>query len=327
MFVFVLQTRPETEFDALLSNDRTDAGGRPRAVPKQEKNLAMNIHSLHPHLALAIEAAQVAGTIISRGYGSMQSTDISTKGIGDYFSRIDTEAENAIIGILQAGDSASSILAEESAKGGDPSRSNQWIVDPLDGSAAFLFEAGKQLPSTLIAYRGEENVELGVMLFPLTGEGFCAVRGAGTFQIQTNGIEHLDTPTKLQTCPTLLSKSWVDMNQYSDAALETHDFGQLRTLLRSSGGAGLVTSQVPHSGIAARIILGREPMLGAVIHDNNPLKTKQEAWDVAVAQLMIEEAGGACLTLRATPYDFCTPEPFILANSPELALEIIELLY
>src|SRR3989344_5232229 len=113
------------------------------------------------------------------------------------------------------------------------------------------------------------------------------------------------------------------MNQYGDSSLETDIFARLRITLRSAQGAKLVTSQAPHSSIAMRMLDGTM-RLAAVIHDNNPKKVKQECWDVAAVQLIVEEAGGVVVDFAANEYDIFKAKPFIVASSLALAYEIID---
>jgi myo-inositol-1(or 4)-monophosphatase len=150
----------------------------------------------------------------------------------------------------------------------------------------------------------------------VTQEWFYAVKGKGAF---TGNGKRLTASNS-----HLLKESWVDMNQFGDSSLESEVFAKLRTSLRSKVGARLVTTHVPHSAIAMRILDGTTG-LSAVIHDNNKQKVKQASWDVAAPKLIVEEAGGTILSLRGEPYDIFSPEPFVIANSQELAEQIIQL--
>lgn len=192
-----------------------------------------------------------------------------------------------------------------------------WIIDPLDSTTGSIFRAGIDIPSVLVALREDGVVKVGVIFFPLTGEYFYAVRGSGAYK---NGVR-----IRIKTPVPSLREAWIDMNQYGDSSYETPAFEILRKRLRLPGGARLVTSLVPHSGIVARIVEGQK-MISAVIHDNNPKKMKQAPWDVAAPQLFFEEAGGVFLNLEGRKYDPFNPELIIAAASGELAFEIINLL-
>ena len=52
---------------------------------------------MHPMLNIAVRAARVAGNIIVRGFENLDELDTQSKGSNDYVTKIDKEAENAII--------------------------------------------------------------------------------------------------------------------------------------------------------------------------------------------------------------------------------------
>ena len=172
-------------------------------------------------------------------------------------------------------------------------------------------------PAVLIARYSGGQTTLGVAYFPLTDEWFYAQRGCCAWK---NG-ERINSRLKL---PPELSTSWVEMNQYGDASYETKEFSRLRDGLRSHGGASLVTTTVPNSGVALRIAEARNGLV-AVIHDNRADNVKQAAWDIAAVQLILEEAGGIFVNLNGGSIDPFQPEVMIVARTPEIAQQIIGL--
>lgn len=194
-------------------------------------------HSLtiSDQLHTAVLAAQAAGAIIRDG--SEKLNVVEQKGVGDLVSEVDREADRVACDILRAA-SDLPILSEE--LNADQTTSNDmWIVDPLDGSSAYLMSAGPHFPAALIALRENGSTRLGVVYFPLTDQWFYAEKNCGAWH---NGERlHCDTGDSL-------SDVWVEMNQYGDANLETEYFRNLKERLRSKNGARMVTSTVPHSG-------------------------------------------------------------------------------
>ncbi|MDA7926012.1 hypothetical protein N9Z38_00525 [Mariniblastus sp.] len=270
-------------------------------------------HSLtiSDQLHTAVLAAQAAGAIIRDG--SEKLNVVEQKGVGDLVSDVDREADRVACDILRAA-SDLPILSEE--LNADQTLSNDmWIVDPLDGSSAYLMSAGPHFPAALIALRENGVTRLGVVYFPLTDQWFYAEKNCGAWH---NGNR--------LTCDTgdTLSDVWVEMNQYGDANLETDYFRNLKERLRSKNGARMVTSTVPHSGVAMRIAVG-DSLLAAAIHDNNPACTKQAAWDIAAPQIVMEEAGGVFLNPDGLPSNPFESRPIIVSRSMALAQEIIEL--
>ncbi len=269
----------------------------------------------HDELLLAARAAEAAATIIRDGYGN--KTTIREKGIGDLVSEIDEQADQVITKMIKQAYPADVIVSEELQPNADGAGAGRtWYVDPLDGTAAFLFRAGDDIPSVMIALADGQEFVLGLMHFPLSGEWFYAVRGGGAYR---NG-----EPLTATHDPATLGEAWVEMNHYGDVSYESPVFASLRQLLRAPGGARLVTTPIPHSGVAMRLFDGSQK-LGAIIHDNNPAKVKQGPWDTAAAQAIVEEAGGVFLNLKGERYDLRHPEPIVIAANPAVASDIITL--
>ena len=267
--------------------------------------------TISEQLQTAVLAAQAAGAIIRDG--SEKLNVVEQKGVGDLVSEVDREADRAACDILRAA-SVLPILSEE-LNADQTTSDDMWIVDPLDGSSAYLMSAGPHFPAALIALRENGATRLGVVYFPLTDQWFYAEKNCGAWH---NGNRLL--------CGTgdSLSDVWVEMNQYGDANLETNYFRNLKERLRSDDGARMVTSTVPHSGVAMRIAIG-DSLLAAAIHDNNPASTKQAAWDIAAPQIIMEEAGGVFLNPDGLPSNPFETRPIIVSRSLKLAQEIIAL--
>ena len=270
--------------------------------------------SINPLLELAVRAANAAGQVVASGYGALdRSKGIESKGVGDLVSQVDRDADKVCCELLQS-ESDLPILSEE-LNSSEPSAADMWIVDPLDGTNAFLMQAGPEYPAVLVALREHHETRLGVVHFPVTGEWFYAERGRGAWQ---HG--------KRLVCDSneTLNEVWVEMNQYGDEALETPWFAELRSRLRSAEGARLVTTNLPYSGVAMRIATGHSG-LAVAIHDNNPTAMKQAPWDVAAPQLILEEAGGVFLNPRGKRSDPFKTEPIVVARSAALAAQVLEL--
>ena len=267
--------------------------------------------TISEQLQTAVLAAQAAGAIIRDG--SEKLNVVEQKGVGDLVSEVDREADRAACDILRAA-SVLPILSEE-LNADQTTSDDMWIVDPLDGSSAYLMSAGPHFPAALIALRENGATRLGVVYFPLTDQWFYAEKNCGAWH---NGNRLL--------CGTgdSLSDVWVEMNQYGDANLETNYFRNLKERLRSDDGARMVTSTVPHSGVAMRIAIG-DSLLAAAIHDNNPACTNHAAWDIAAPQIIMEEAGGVFLNPDGLPTSPFETRPIIVSRSLKLAQEIIAL--
>ena len=275
--------------------------------------IVKHARSFSPELSWAIEAAEVAGKIIQDGVGELHQID--QKGIGDLVSDVDRRADQAVTDTLRKYSDVP-ILSEELSPTADDC-SDLWVVDPLDGTSAYLMQVGNQYPAVLIARYKNGRTEVGVAYFPLTSEWFYAQHGCGAWK-NTRRLVADDAS------PMNLGESWVEMNQFGDSSLETADFAQLRDGLRSDGGASLVTTTVPNSGVALRIAESKTGLVAA-IHDNRVDSVKQAPWDIAAPKLILEEAGGVFLNLERKPIDPFHAEVMIVARSAKIANEIIDI--
>lgn len=256
----------------------------------------------------AARAALAAGQIIKAGYQQVHKID--AKGVGDLVSQVDFEADKAATAILRSANPELTIISEELNPDAGDESTDCWVVDPLDGTTAYLMKAGPQFSSVLIALRHSSETTLGMVYFPLTDEWFYASRGHGAFK---NGkrLELAATTWSLSDC-------WVEMNQYGDSQFESEFFASAKTALRSTRGAQIVTSTFPHAGVAMRI-LEQNSRLAIAIHDNNADNLKQGPWDIAANQVIFEEAGGVFCNPdgdRTSPF---VAEPIIIAPNKSLA--------
>ena len=274
-------------------------------------DIRQHTQDLSSQLSLAVHAAALAGQIIADGYD--QTHAIDAKGVGDLVSEIDHRADRAMTDYLTT-QSEALIISEELNPDVDEVPDECWIVDPLDASSAFLMRAGKQYPSVLVAKREQGETSCGVVHFPLTGEWFYGIRGGGAWKDGTR----LQIPDQ----EVQLGEAWIEMNQYGDSSLETDAFSNLRQRLRSREGARLVTSNVPHAGVAMRIAESNSG-LAAAVHDNRSDHVKQGPWDIAAPVLILIEAGGAALTLDGEPVDPFAGQPFVVSRTQVLAEAVL----
>lgn len=131
-----------------------------------------------PLVDIARSAALAAGEILMGNLGSLSHSDIGTKGMNDFVTRVDRESEETIVGILRKGTPDFDILTEETPPEGSRSP-YRWIIDPLDGTTNYIHSFPCFAVSIALAER--ESMVLGVVLDPQRGELFLAERGKGAF--------------------------------------------------------------------------------------------------------------------------------------------------
>lgn len=266
-----------------------------------------------PLMKTAAQAAFAAGEVIREGYRKVHQID--SKGVGDLVSEVDFDADRVATEILRSSTEQLPIMSEELSPETDDVNQRMWVVDPLDGTTAYLMAAGPQFSSVLVSICEDGNPLLGVTYFPLTTEWFFALKGEGAFK---DG-----RPFKLQKRKYVLKDAWVEMNQYGDVEFETPFFRSARRVLRSGDGARIATSTFPHAGVAMRVA-EQSSGLCAAIHDNNPASLKQGPWDIAANQIIFEEAGGVFLNPQLEPTSPFKAEPIIVVPTRDLAKQICE---
>jgi myo-inositol-1(or 4)-monophosphatase len=100
------------------------------------------------------------------------------KGAIDLVTEADIASERIIIETIHKAFPDHAILAEESGDNGKNSDC-RWVIDPLDGTTNFTHQLGQFAVS--IAFEREGIVEVGIVLNPVSGELFTAVRGEGAY--------------------------------------------------------------------------------------------------------------------------------------------------
>lgn len=155
-----------------------------------------------------MEAARGAVSIHRRRLGSVQADGWTEKGIADFVTDVDLEAERLIIDRIRSTFPRHEILAEESAPTrAGPARSqgsvdpspraspdhpetsafaghagdgHLWIIDPLDGTTNYLHRYPMYAASIAVARDGE--LVAGVVASGASDEIWTAVRGEGSFR-------------------------------------------------------------------------------------------------------------------------------------------------
>ena len=184
-------------------------------------------------------------------------------------------------------------LSEESVD--NPSRldaSRVWIVDPIDGTRAFL--AGT--PEWTIAAALVENCQpvLAAVFNPATGEMFTARRGNGAY---LNGVPiAVTTPGEIAGCRMIATKGFFKHKVWT--APWPH------------------TENTWFNSIAYRLAL-----IAAGRADATLSLTGKSEWDIAAAALVVEEAGGRITDATGAALTFNKPSPRmngLVAAAPKL---------
>jgi histidinol-phosphatase len=240
-----------------------------------------------PELAAALEAAEAAARVIRELYA--RNLAVRIKEDKSPVTEADVRAEEAIRAVLAARFPGHAFYGEETGRrgGGD----SLWLVDPIDGTKAFVREY--PMFSTQIALMRGGQIVLGVSSAPLYGELAFAERGAGAW---LNG--------------RALRVS--DVASIEAAALSA---GNLKSLAAGPGWAryGQVVQRLNrirgYGDFLHYHLLAAGKIDAVVESDVNIL-------DVAALAAIVEEAGGRFTTLQGQPLTLETNS--VLAANPAL---------
>lgn len=127
----------------------------------------------------AQEAAEIAGKILSEGFGT--AFKISSKeGVNNLVTEYDFKAEKAIIDCIKSDFPNHDFLAEESGESGNDNLSSvRWVIDPLDGTVNFAHA----IPIFSVSVAAEVHGEIvaGAICHPVMNEMYLAEKGKGAF--------------------------------------------------------------------------------------------------------------------------------------------------
>lgn len=222
--------------------------------------------------ALTRDAALLAGVVREAGALALSlfRTELKswTKGQSSPVSEADIAVNDLIETRLRAATPDYGWLSEESAD--DPSRLGKpltWIVDPIDGTRAYL--ARQEDWSVSIALVADGLPVLGAVFAPASDEFFFATRGRGT---ALNGVPVAPAP---------------------GAAIDFPKIAGPKPLVERLGGMREGESLHPRIGsLALRLVRVAEGRLDAAFAGGH-----SRDWDLAAADLIVHEAGGEMTTL------------------------------
>ncbi len=258
-------------------------------------------------LAVARSAACAAADVHQNHLGQVTADDWSVKGIADFVTFVDREAEAEIVRHIRAAFPDHDILAEESADGSHPGNAEPgewtWIVDPLDGTTNFLHQFPMYCASVALLHRGIPVAA--AVVSGATDEEWTASAGAGAQRngkrIQVSETEQLGRaligtgfPFKLpHVLPEYLRQFEYIIRQVSD--------------LRRGGSAALDLCYLASGYLDGFWELDLRP------------------WDYAAGVLIIREAGGVVSGLAGEP-NWTAAGGGIIAGNPRIYQNLVRML-
>jgi len=221
-------------------------------------------NELEQLLAFAVELARGAGEITLKYFRKTPET--TTKTDGSYVTVADREAEAYMRKQIAAHFPDDGILGEE--EGESPGRSGRrWIIDPIDGTFAFVH--GVPFYGVLIGLEIEGEMSVGVINIPALDELVSAAKGAGCY---LNGERaRVSTTARLEDA-LLLSTDF--------SACERYGFGKAAELLQARAKTSRTWGDCYGYVLVAT---GRADVM---------LDPVMNLWDCAALLPILEEAGG-----------------------------------
>jgi myo-inositol-1(or 4)-monophosphatase len=240
-------------------------------------------------LLTALESARAAAAVHARHLGRVRVEEWSQKGVSDFVTHVDREAEAQVLDRVLSRFPGHRILAEEAesdrartslvpmAGSGQPGFT--WIIDPLDGTTNYLHGYPMYAASVAVAEAGV--LQAGVVINSATGEEWTASRGGGAFRngerIRVSGIDRL---------PRALLGTGFPFKALELLPRYTRQFAMAlsgTSGVRRAGSAAIDLCHVATGWFDAFWELSLAP------------------WDVAAGALIVREAGGVVTRLDGTP--------------------------
>jgi len=225
---------------------------------------------------LAREAARVS---LPYFRGAYEEADKGGPGAFDPVTQADREAEAAIRGLIAARYPDHGVIGEEYGED-RPDADHVWILDPIDGTRAFI--AGLPLWTNLIALRSEGRPAVGVIGQPYLDEIFMG--GPSGARLLKGGTV---TPLGVRPCPRLTDAliATTDPDLFTGAELGA--WTQVRAAARL---ARLGCDAYAYAMLAA----GRIDLV---------VESGLKVWDWSALVPVIEAAGGAVTNWRGEAPD------------------------
>ena len=235
---------------------------------------------MEPMIKIALRAARKAGENIVRASDELHRFEVKAKGVNNFVTEVDLNAEQEIIYQLQKAYPDHAILGEESGFIGSEDAEYRWIIDPLDGTTNFIRGIPHYAVSIACMYRGK--LEHAVIVDPVRQEEFTASRGRGA---QLNG--HRIRVSDLANLEGALLGTGIPFKNHCDDKLEAYS-KSIEVLasqcagIRRAGAASLDLAYVAAGRLDAFWEIGLS------------------SWDMAAGVLLVREAGGLVADIDAS---------------------------
>lgn len=229
-------------------------------------------------IKVAAEAALTSGRALIKAYEKFNRSEVKFKASREIITKADFLSERIIKRIIKTSFPDHQILAEESGYSSKKSP-YLWIIDPVDGTTNFSMHNPLWAISIALCYQGE--VQLGLVLAPVLGEVFLAVKGLGAF---LNGQPIRVSDKRLKEAISTFCHG--RETKYVKRALKYYEKQKLSYFdCRQMGSASLELAYTAAGRIESIGIPGAR------------------AWDVAAGALIVSEAKGKVTDLEGQKWN------------------------
>ena len=230
--------------------------------------------------AVTALVARVADTIVAPRFRDLRHGDVREKSPGDLVTVVDTEAEAALVAGLAEIAPGVPVIGEEAAHARPAtldllSAPRVWVVDPVDGTQAFVDGVPDYAVMVGLVEGGEAVA--GWICLPEHGEMLVAERGAGAFR---NGAR-----LRRESPPSALA----DLRGGLAIRSTPEDVHRWAT----GFGPGVTTGRQWSGYHYAEVALGREDFL---------VYRRTWPWDHVPGAVLLREVGGVSRRLDGTEY-------------------------
>ena len=232
-------------------------------------------------LEVALKAAKKVIPVILEIYNSNE-LGVEIKEDNSPVTKADKAADKIIREELSKVFPSYSLLTEESSD--DKSRLNNdyvFIVDPIDGTKEYVAHSGEFTVNIGLAYK--HKPVLGVIVIPVTGEVYYALKGQGAFYEKDGKTTKIHCNSRTTDLTTLVSR--FHSNSDEEAMIKKH------------------SDRIKHRKIIGASIKGCIIAKGEA-EMSYRFSSNTKEWDTCAMQAIVEEAGGFILKFDGEPITY-----------------------
>ena len=260
-------------------------------------------------LNVVTDAIKKASMRIARDFCEIEKLQVSKKGVADFVTNADLQAEKTLITSLRKARAQYNFLTEESGEIRgidieDESVQYKWIIDPIDGT--FNFMHGIPFFCISIALiKIEDNktsILLGVICNPSSNEIFWAGQNAGAYIINHIGVRRKMRVTEHDNFEKMIcgiNNNGISSfhKSHPEGARYLEYIQQKNVNIRMFGASALDMAYLADGRINILIL------------------DKMNIWDYAAGLLLIREAGGVVKDFNGKDFQLNTNSGMIAGNT------------